>query len=156
MDASRKRLLYYLFVNVIVSACVTAGILFIYDRFYRPAALPQAIAGQPTPQAGAATNMEITSVVGAGISSSETVILRNTGAGQADLKNWKLQDQDANIYTFADVVLLAGSSIQLHTLPGQDTQIDLYWGLTAPLWRSGETATLFDPGGTVRSIYQIP
>jgi hypothetical protein len=156
MDASRKRLLYYLFVNAIVSACVTAGILFIYDRYYRPAILPQVIAGQPTPQAGAAPNMEITSVVGAGISSSETVILRNTGAGRADLKGWKLQDQDANIYTFADVALLPGSSIQLHTLPGQDTQIDLYWGLTAPLWRSGETATLFDPGGAVRSVYQIP
>src|SRR5688572_25668184 len=155
MDASRKRLLYYLFINVIVSACVTAGVLFIYDRYYRPATMPQVIVSQPTSQAGGAPNMEITSVVGAGIPSSETVILRNTGAGQANLKDWQLQDQDANTYTFVDVALLPGSSIQLHTLPGEDTQIDLYWGLTAPLWRSSETATLFDPSGAVRSVYQI-
>jgi hypothetical protein len=157
MDASHKRLLYYLLLNVIVSACVTSAVLFVYDRYSRPMSQPQAIASQPVSQTGGGTpNMEITAVVGAGIPGSETVILRNTGTGQADLKNWKLQDQDANIYTFADVILLPGSSMQLHTLPGQDTLIDLYWGLTASVWRSGETTTLFDPTGAVRSVFQVP
>jgi hypothetical protein len=156
MDASRKRLLTYLLLNVIVSACVTASVLFIYDRYFRPARLPETIASQPMPTPDGARKMEITTIVGAGIPGSETVILRNTGAGQVDLKDWKLQDEDANIYTFADVSLLPGGSIQLHTLPGQDSLIDLYWGQSAPIWRSGETATLFDPTGNARSMFQVP
>jgi len=156
MDASRKRLLTYLLLNVIVSACVTVSVLFVYDRYYRPARLPETIASQPAPTSDGALKMEITTIVGAGIPGSETVILRNIGAGQADLKDWKLQDEDANVYTFTDVTLLPGSSIQLHTLPGQDSLIDLYWGLTAPIWRSGETATLFDLAGAARSVFQVP
>jgi hypothetical protein len=151
MDASRKRLLYYLLLNVLVSACVTVSVLFVYDHYYRPATGPEALI-----QAGGAPTLEITAVVGAGIPSSETVILRNTGTTQADLKNWTLRDEDSNVYTFADVTLLSNGSVQLHTAPGTDTLIDLYWGLTASVWRSGETVTLLDPAGSVRSVYKVP
>jgi hypothetical protein len=151
MDASRKRLLYYLLLNVLVSACVTVSILFVYDRYYRPATVPERLT-----QVDGAPTLEISAVVGAGIPSSETVILRNTGTTQANLKSWTLQDEDSNVYTFADITILPNGSIQLHTAPGKGTRIDLYWGLTAPAWRSGETVTLLDPAGSVRSVYKVP
>jgi hypothetical protein len=157
MDASRKRLLLYILLNVIVSVCATASVLFVYDRYTRPARLPQAaIVSQPTPASDNVLKMEITTIVGAGVPDSETVILRNTGSDQASLKGWKLQDEDANVYNFADVSLSPGGSIQIHTLAGQDSPIDLYWGQTASIWRSGETATLLDSSGVARSVFQVP
>ena len=159
MDASRKRLLYYLLLNVLVSVCATASVLFIYDRFSRGSAIPQTLESQPAQPGSTASgpaNMEITTVVGAGITSSEMVVLRNTGQTQTNLNGWKLQDEDSNNYTFGDVTLPPGGVVQLHTAPGKDTLIDYYWGLTAPAWRSGETASLLDSTGSVRSVYKIP
>jgi len=37
----RRKLTYYLLLNVLVSACVTMAILYWYDRNYRAVALPQ-------------------------------------------------------------------------------------------------------------------
>jgi hypothetical protein len=157
MDASRKRLLYYLLLNVLVSVCATASVLFVYDRYYRP--VSQKFENQ-SPQVNNAAlepaKMEITTVVGAGIPGSEMVVLRNIGQTQAKLNGWKLHDEDSNTYTFGDLTLPSGGAIQLHTAPGQDTLIDLYWGLTAPTWRSGETVTLLDAAGTVKSVYKVP
>ena len=158
MDLNRKRLLYYLLLNVIVSVCATASVLFIYDRYYRNPA-PQMLENRPTQASSAAqepAKMEITTVVGAGIPSSEMIVLRNTGQIQANLTGWKLHDEDSNVYTFGELTLPSGGAIQLHTAPGKDTLIDLYWGLTAPAWRSGEIVTLLDSAGTVRSVYKVP
>jgi hypothetical protein len=158
MDTSRKRLLYYLLLNILVSVCATVSVLFIYDRYYRNPAPPMAESrpAQASNAALAPASMEITTVVGAGIPSSEMVILRNTGQAQASLNGWKIHDEDSNVYTFGDLILLSGGAVQLHTAPGQDTLVDRYWGLTAPAWRSGETATLLDSAGTVKSVYKVP
>jgi hypothetical protein len=158
MDASRKRLLYYLLLNVLVSICATASVLFIYDRYSRNPT-PQTVESRPTQASSAAlepANMEITTVVGAGIPSSEMVVLRNAGQTQALLGGWKLHDEDSNVYTFGDLTLPPGGAVQLHTAPGKDTLIDRFWGLTASAWRSGETATLLDPAGVVKSVYKVP
>lgn len=158
MNVSRKRLLYYLLLNVIISVCATASVLFIYDRYYKYSP-PQTLEQQPTQVNNAGfslAKMEITTIVGAGIPSSEMVILRNPGQSPVDLNGWKLKDQDSNVYTFDSLSLPSGGAIQLHTAPGKDTLIDRFWGLTASAWRSGETATLIDPTGNVRSVYKVP
>lgn len=155
MDASRKRLLLYLLLNVVVSACTTTTVLFVYDRYFRAPAISSPLPVSTSPGQGAAS-LEIATVVGAGIPSAEMVVLRNTGQGQANLKEWKLQDQQSNVYTFGEVTIPAGGTVQLHTAPGTDTLIDLYWGLTASVWNSGETVSLLDPAGSVRSVYKVP
>lgn len=155
MDAARKRLLYYLLLNAIVSACVTASVLFVYDRyFHTPTDSPAASA--PVQTAEGASKVEISVVIGAGIPSSEKLVLRNTGQEEASLEGWKLQDEQNNVYTFPKMTVASGGVIQINTAPGKDTLIDLYWGLTAPVWSSGETATLLDPAGTVKSVYKVP
>jgi hypothetical protein len=161
VDSNRKRLLYYLLLNVLVSVCATASVLFIYDRYYRNPAV-HTVESQPTKQASSAAaalepaNMEIATVVGAGLPSSEMVVLRNAGQMQVKLSGWKLHDEDSNVYTFGELTLPPGGAVQLHTASGKDTLIDLYWSLTAPVWRSGETATLLDAAGTVKSVYKVP
>jgi hypothetical protein len=158
MDVSRKRLLFYLLLNVLVSVCATASVLFIYDRYYRNP-VPQALESRPTQVSSVASEpatMEITTVVGAGFPNSEMVILRNTGQTPVNLTGWKLHDEDSNVYTFGELTLSPGGALQLHTAPGKDTLIDRYWGLTAPAWRSGETVTLLDSAETMKSVYKVP
>ena len=159
MNLNRKRLVYYLLLNVLVSVCATASVLFIYDRYYRNPAV-HTVESQPAKQASSSVpesaNMEIATVVGAGLPSSEMVALRNAGQMQVKLSGWKLHDEDSNVYTFGELTLPPGGAVQLHTASGKDTLIDLYWSLTAPVWRSGETVTLLDAAGSVRSAYKVP
>ena len=103
-----------------------------------------------------AASPEIVTVIGAGIPSSEMLVIRNTGQSEANLTGWTLQDQQSNVYTFKEVTILPGGAIQLHTAPGANSLIDLYWGLSASVWSSGETASLIDAQGTARSVYKVP
>jgi len=159
VNLNRKRLVYYLLLNVLVSVCATASVLFIYDRYYRNPAV-HTVESQSAKQASSSVpesaNMEIATVVGAGLPSSEMVALRNAGQMQVKLSGWKLHDEDSNVYTFGELTLPPGGAVQLHTASGKDTLIDLYWNLTAPVWRSGETVTLLDAAGSVRSAYKVP
>lgn len=154
----RRSLGYYLLLNVLVSACVTAAILFWYDRNYRatlspvqPAA-PQA-AATAAPQAE--VSVRIVSISGAG-TLAETVIIKNFGAGEVNLAGWQLQDEDGNIFIFPPMSLIANGAVQVHTATGTNSAVDLYWNLQAPVWESGEQAQLTDAQDTVRATYQVP
>ena len=146
----RRRLFYYILINVVISACVTFSILYVYENAYRPAALPQPVIAETS------SSFEIAAVVGAGLPDSETILIRNTGQGTADLSGWQIRDSDSNTYTFGAASLPANAAIQLRTAPGKDTVIDLYWGLSSSVWSSGEAASLLDPDGNVRSVYKVP
>ena len=132
MDAARKRLLLYLLLNVVVSACTTTLVLFVYYYSSRPSipAAATAIPASVQMEQGTA-NPEIVTVIGAGLPSSEMLVIRNTGQSEANSTGWTLQDQQSNVYTFKEVTILPGGAIQLHTAPGTDSLIDLYWGLSA-------------------------
>jgi hypothetical protein len=88
-----RRLVLYLLLNVFVSACVTGGILFWYDRNYRLANLS---AVQPAIPSGGQGNapgasfdpnidipVEIVSIVGAGTLDAEWVLVRNAGTSRS-------------------------------------------------------------------------
>lgn len=146
----RRRLFYYILLNIFVSACVTLSILYFYDQSQRSATLPE-----PASEDGL-TSLEIAAVIGAGLLDSEMVLIRNTGQATASLAGWQIRDADGNSYIFEVVSLPANAAIQLRTAPGKDTVIDLYWGLSAAVWSSGETVSLLDPAGNIRSVYQVP
>jgi hypothetical protein len=100
--------------------------------------------------------MEIVSVIGADNLAAETVILRYTGAGQLDLTNWQLKDENGNIFLFPSITLFQNGAVQVHSTSGANTPIDLYWGLPAPVWKSGETASLYDANGKLIITYKVP
>ncbi len=163
-NMGRRKLVYYLLLNIFISACVTSSILFWYDRNYRanqPSVQQSAPASEnsaPASTADAQTDIavKISSVVGAGTLNSEIVVVKFEGEGQLDLASWQLKDENGNIFTFPKLTLYPNGAVQIHTVAGTDSVIDLYWGLGDAVWNSGENARLFDSQGNLRAVYRVP
>ena len=162
----RRRLFLYLLLNVFVSACVTAAILYWYHQNFRsvnqsavqPAA-PVNVEGSapvPTFDPNVDIPVEIVSIIGAGTLNAEWVVVRNAGTEPLNLANWQLKDSDGKIFIFPNLTLNNNGAVQVHTIAGTNTVIDLFWGETDPVWQSGEEAHLVDPAGNVRAVYQVP
>jgi hypothetical protein len=159
----RRRLVYYLLLNVFVSACVTSTILFWYDRNYRATLAPAAPAVQSGGAAPAETlnpqtdiPIQIESVVGAGTPNVETAVIHYSGDEQLNLSGWQLKDEDGGTFTFPQLTLHKDGSVQVHSSSGTDTVIDLYWGINEAVWSSGENARLYDSQGNLRAVYRVP
>lgn len=163
----RRRLLNYVLLNIFISACVTGAILYWYDRNLRATTSAPALSPQTQSQPAAATPkptlspqldipIEIVSVIGSGNLGAEVVILHYLGEGQLDLTNWQLKDENGNLYLFPAIILNTNGAVQIHTATGTDTVVDLYWNLNGPVWKSGETASLYDSSGTLRVVYKVP
>jgi len=108
-----------------------------------------------TPQ-GQPASMLIDTVIGAGDLDSERVLLKRTGGGELALAGWRLADEDGFVFTFPQLTLYQDGAVNVYTRLGQDTVVDLYWGLSTPVWQSGETVTLYDAQGEVRATFTIP
>lgn len=163
----RRRLFWYILLNVFVSACVTGAILFWYHQNYRVAVAPIPQAATPVQGGGTADPLEtlpsdaqvpieIVSVTGAGRLEAEVVIVRYNGEGELGLANWQLKDDDGNTFTFPQLILYKDGAVQVHTASGSATVVDLYMGLREPIWESGEVAKLFDPQDNLRASYRVP
>lgn len=162
----RRKLLLYLLLNVFISACVTGAILFWYDRNYRSVSQStvRSIASGNIEQSSSTVvfdpnvkiPIEITSIVGAGMSDAELVTIRNQGDQELNLSGWQLKDSDRNVFVFPNLTLNTEGAVRVHTGLGTDNVIDLYWNMSDPIWESGEEATLYDPGGNERAIYKVP
>jgi len=161
----RRRLLYYLLLNVFVSACVTSAILYWYDRNYRAVTLPQvsiptasSSQGNNVPVATVQKGMvQIVSVIGAGTLDAEAVVVKYNGEGQLDLTGWHLKDTSgSSSFTFPPFKLFKGGAVQVHTQSGNNTAIDLYWGQRNAAWQSGQAVLLTDPSGQAQDSYPVP
>src|SRR3990172_3198984 len=114
----RRRLIYYLLLNVFVSACVTSAILFWYDRNYRATLVPV-----PAAQAGSGASpaetlspqtdipVRIESVVGAGTLNVETAVIHYSGDEQLNLSGWQLKDEDGSTFTFPQLTVYKNGSV---------------------------------------------
>jgi LysM repeat protein len=100
--------------------------------------------------------MQIVTVVGAGDLNREHVVLERTGSGPLALAGWQLVGPDRTVYTFPRLTLFEGGAVNVYTRLGQDTVIDLYWGLGVPAWQSGDTVTLIDAQGVEQASFTIP
>ncbi len=163
---SRRNLLFYLLLNVLISACVAGAILFWYDRNYRVATLSslppvapltsQEISSAATSNPNAKVSVKLVSIVGAGLLDAESVTIKNTGDEPLNLSGWQLKDSDKNVFVFPNLTLNTNGAVQVHTKPGTDNVIDLYWNASMPIWESGEEAQLLDSSGKVQDTYQVP
>ncbi len=100
--------------------------------------------------------LSIATVIGVGVLASEHVVLQRTGDGELSLAGWRLEDGKGNTYTFPQLTLYKGGSINLYTRSGEDTVLDLFWGKTSPVWKSGKTVYLYDAQNQTRASYTIP
>ena len=110
-----------------------------------------------TPTAmGQPAQVIIDMVIGAGVLENERIVLRRTGDGELTMAGWRLEDGAGNIYMFPQLTLYKDGAINLNTRSGQNTVVDLFWGLTSSLWRSGKTITLYDTQNNLRATYTLP
>jgi len=107
-------------------------------------------------QAGREPQVSIETVIGMGVLANEHLVLQRTGDGELSLAGWRLEDGAGNTYTFPQITLYRGGSINLNTRNGESTVLDLFWGLTSPVWKVGKTVRLFDAQNNLRTSYTIP
>lgn len=112
-----------------------------------PSATPDADAPDP--------EVSISRVQSPGVLNEETVVVINTG-GPLELTGWTLRSADGTEYTFPSLTLFQGGAVNVHTRSGDNSVVDLYWGLTAPAWTSGARILLSDQTGELQAEYTIP
>ena len=124
----------------------------------QPSATPTA-GPSPTASAtltGSEPGVNISSVIGAGDLNTERVVLIRTGDGELDMAGWRLEDSSGQVFTFPQLTLYKDGAVNIYTRAGQNTVVDLYWGLAEAVWQSGETVTLYDAQGSQRATYKAP
>ncbi len=151
---TRRRLILYLLLNALVSVLVSGAVLFFYDRANHNSDCSSS-GTIPTLPSGS-VNANILSVSGVGALASESVFLQNNGDAAILLTGWTLKDDLGIIYTFPQLTLYPGGMVQVHSGPGTDSAADLYWGLTAPVWKSGDLVALYDTQNIARAFYRVP
>ena len=85
----------------------------------------------------------------------EFVYLENIG-GVAVMAGWSLYDGEGNTFTFPGFTLYRGGGVNVYTRAGNNSVINLYWGMDQPLWTSGKVITLLDEQGQVHSTFRVP
>jgi LysM repeat protein len=98
----------------------------------------------------------IANVFGMGDLNTERVRIERKGEGDLGLAGWILRNEHGTIYTFPNLTLFSGGSIDVYTKNGPDSVVALHWGLDKPVWGVGEVISLVDPSGVVRSVFIIP
>ncbi len=108
----------------------------------------------PTPPPPGDVELTIREVRNPGDVTTEAVVVANLGS-QIDLEGWVLSDEDGNEFVFPAIQLFHGEVI-IFTGVGQDTPIDLHWGLSEAVWEVGEAVSLYDQAGALQASYRIP
>ena len=170
-----KKLLIYLVLNMIVSAITIIAVLFLWENTHLKQVLFNSGDG---PAAAVSTEGESTSealtgdllieigeVGGVGNLATEYLRLIRSGVGSEDtisLQNWHIRDEnnlDFNILEqsgLASLELHSQGAVNIYTKAGSSNPIELYLGLSDPIWEPGETVSLIDPQGEVHDTYLIP
>lgn len=86
---------------------------------------------------------------------SEFVYLENVG-GVATMAGWTLEDGKGNSFAFPEFTLYRGGGVNVYTRAGNNSVINLYWGMDQPLWDPGKTITLRDGQGKNHSTFRVP
>ncbi len=109
----------------------------------------------PTMTPSAPPVVEISNVTGVGNVASEMVTLVNYG-GVVNLEAWTLSGPADERFTLPALTLFSEGKVRVHSVEGNDTPRDLYWGRTEPAWQEGELVSLRDADGNVVDTYIIP
>ena len=170
------RLLFYILLNILISAGTTLLVLNLWERDHplpaapipqatavqiqptqppdQPAALPpsEGIPTLPPEQAGDVIN----NVFGTGNLNDEYVLLVNKHDSPLVLTGWQLRDAGSAAFTFPTFTLNKDGAVRVHSGPGTNSAIDLFWNRDTAAWSEGATVTLVDSQGVSRCSYQIP
>ena len=170
-----KKLLFYILINIVVSAATILVVLFLWEN----TGLKTALFGIPTVKIeegvpGTSPDVieepsnlliEIGEVGGVGNLATEYVRLVRPAAEGAEtisLNDWRIKDENNHNYVIleqsglASLDLHSSGAVNIYSKEGESNPIELYLGLKDPIWEPGETVTLIDPQGEVHDTYMIP
>lgn len=100
--------------------------------------------------------IEIQAVIVPGDLESERVLIRSISSSAILLTGWKVENGKGLEYTFPSLTLYPGGVIALYSKTGENTAIDVFWGLSQAAWKSGAVVTVTDSAGGKRVEYTIP
>jgi hypothetical protein len=175
---NRRRIFYFLLLNVVVSAVTVWVTATIFFRTHPPdkdpviptlvsqtggesgdllVTEPAAVSDQSDDVLDVTSELlEIESILGPGELDAEQVLIKHIGEKEVSLVGWQLQDQDGNVFIFPALTMFQGGAVTVYTREGTSTVVELYWGLDEPIWESGEQAFLLDPDGEIQAVYTVP
>lgn len=125
-----------------------------------PTNTPIATLNIPTPIATATevppgtVSIKITRVLSPGDITKEALSILNEGS-PVDLQGWKIISGKSKDFVFPAFRLFTGGSVTVFSGVGENTSINLYWGLNEPIWKSGDIVTLTDAGGGTQAVYTV-
>lgn len=86
--------------------------------------------------------------------SGEYVCFRSYDLRPVTMTDWRVQDEKRHTYVFPAFVLNPGAIVRLHSGPGHNTGMDLYWG-TGLIWNNDhDTVYLYDALGNEIAHYR--
>ncbi|MGB2965495.1 MAG: lamin tail domain-containing protein [Anaerolineales bacterium] len=170
-----KKLTFYVVLNVVVSAVTILAVLYLWENTRLKNLLidgsgPAAeisrsdSSGDPVEETSN-LKIEIGEVGGVGNLATEYIRLTRPGTDAEDtisLKDWQIKDEDNHKYSIleqsglASLELHSQGAVNIYTKAGDSNPIELYLGLSDPIWQPGETVTLLDPQGEIHDTYLIP
>ncbi|PKO12135.1 MAG: hypothetical protein CVU39_25690 [Chloroflexi bacterium HGW-Chloroflexi-10] len=162
-----KRWLPFLLVNILVSAVTTLLVLIVWSRLNPATTLTlevsnpglQTATQQPVGElalpAMDVETLNIINVIAAGDVANEVVILERVGEGELNLTGWQVMDEQNLVFVFPELVIYKGQ-LEIYTRIGTNTVNRLFWGMTDPVWSSGEKVTLYDTASQMRAEFTIP
>jgi hypothetical protein len=170
-----KKLLIYIVLNVVVSAITIIVVLFLWENTRlkqvlfnssdEPAAVtsPEGISGAE--ELTGERLIEIGEVGGVGNLATEYLRLVRSGTDSEDtisLQGWRIKDDNNLNFNIleqsglASLELHSQGAVNIYTKAGSSNPIELYLGLSDPIWEPGGTISLIDPQGEVHDTYLIP
>lgn len=105
---------------------------------------------------GQEARLIIDKVIGAGVLETERVVLRRMGDGELSLAGWRLTDDQGNDFIFPQLTLYKDGAVNLNTRTGENTVVDLFWGLSSPIWRAGMVISIYDSQKNLHASYTLP
>lgn len=161
----RNKWLPFLFLNILVSAATTLLVLFFWNRaqpiqqINLPDPQSQTVTQEPVPTSTLPSMdiqlIQIVNVFGAGNFENEYVVLERVGEGDLVLTNWKLIDEDDQVFLFPEIELIQGQ-LEIYSRSGVNTVNKLFWNSSQAVWESGENVRLVDYLDQVRASFVIP
>jgi LysM repeat protein len=99
--------------------------------------------------------VEVARVLNPGDVTSEAVEVINLGTSVARLGGWSLVSEHGDRFEFPPLNLFPQGAVTVYTGVGEDSAIDVYWGLDTSAWKVGETVLLYDADGVLQHEFEI-
>lgn len=160
-----KKLFPYLVLNVVVSALAMLAVLLIWNSLHpKPEFIEAPISSDSDPSAPVSSTVppleektvEIQSIFLPGEYGYEKLSLKNVSADPVELTGWRVTNSKGDSFTFPALTLYPNGAVDVYSSAGINTAVALYWNHDQAVWLTGETASLLDSAGNVRSTYSVP